>query len=87
MKQVKPARSRSIESAHESHLPRPQNLKAGERRAPDPEGHARALIQAHGVVQAAAISENNVGFTGDDYWRQVWASVARIASAGGQRTH
>ena len=77
MRQVKPAGSRAT---HGSHLPRPKILKAGVR-SPDPEGHARALIRAHGLDQAAAIAANNVAFTGEDYWREVSESVSRILSA------
>jgi hypothetical protein len=79
MKQVKPAGGvRLLGSSQGSHLPRPTILKAGVRRAPDPEGHARALVRAHGLIQAADIAANNVAFTGDDYWRQVSATVSRM---------
>jgi hypothetical protein len=87
MRQVKPAGGRAVAPPKESHLPRPKVAAAGVRRGPDPKGHARALIRAHGIEQAAEIAENNVAITRDDYWREVFTAVVAIRSVGSERRH
>lgn len=87
MKQAKPASGGSVRPPHGSHLPRPEVPKAGVRRIPDPEGHARALIRAHGLAQAAAIAANNAAFTRENYWREVSAAICRILDAAGEQGH
>ena len=87
MPQGKPASGRRTKPIDESHLPRPRVTQAGVRRGPDPYGHARALIQTHGLEQSVAIASSNVVLTKEEYWQEVLAALSAIAAQPSESTH
>lgn len=86
MPQVKPAIGYQ-ETLNESHLPRPGIPSAGGRRRPDPTGHARALVQTHGIEQAVEIAKNNAVVTKERYWQEVFDAMTVVVAESSEARH
>ena len=81
MQQVKPASGRKKTPLNDSHLPRPTvTSAAGVRRGPDPTGHARALVQSHGLNLAVEIAKSNAVVTKERYWQEVFEAMPSVSA-------